>query len=124
PAIGRRPLGEVTKADIQQVLDDAAAGVIRPLPRHEDDEPEPYSRQSIAHMRATVVRLFQAAWKDELIDDNRAARTEVPDVEEETKVRAVLTDDEIGQLIAHPKVDAEIKLLVLRSRTVGGLRAG
>jgi integrase len=125
PAIGNRPLVEVTKADIQQVIDDAAAGEIRPLPRRDGDEPEAYSRQSVSHLRATIVRLFQAAWKDEIVSENRAARTDVPDMNEDTtKARAVLTDEEIGALIAEPTVDAEIKVLVLLSRTVGGLRSG
>lgn len=124
PAIGRLPFGAVTKAQIQDVLDAAARGEIRPKPRNEHDKPERYSRQSIAHMRATLVRLFKAAWKDELIAENKAERTEIPDIEEETKARAVLTDGEIGQLLAEPKVDSELKLLVLLSRTIGGLRAG
>ena len=124
PAIGALPLAKVGKAEIQDVLDDAATGKIRPKPRKEGDAPEHYSRQSVTHMRATIVRLLQAAWKDELVAENKAARTDVPDIEESGKARAVLTDAEIGQLVAHPKADAEIKLLVLLSRTVGGLRAG
>ena len=43
---------------------------------------------------------------------------------EEKKPREVLTDEELGALLAHPEVDAEIKMLVLLSRTIGGLRAG
>jgi integrase len=124
PAIGPLPLRDVTKAHVQEVVDAVAAGEIRQAPRREDDRPERYSRQSIAHMRATIVRLFEAAWKDELVAENKAAKTEIPDIDEETKARTVLTDTEIGQLLAHPKVDAEIKLLVLLSRTLGGLRAG
>ncbi len=124
PAIGNLPLVEVHKTEIQQVLDDVATGAILPRPRNEHDIPERYSRQSVAHIRATIVRLFQSAWRDELISENKASRAEVPDMEEDGKARAVLTDNEIGQLVAHPEVDAEIKLLVLLSRTVGGLRAG
>jgi integrase len=124
PALGRIALADVTKADVQAVLDDAAMGVIRPKPRREGHEPEPYSRQSISHMRATIVRLFEAAWKEELITENRAAKADVPDIDEEQKPRAVLTDAEIGLLVACPKADAEIKMLLLISRTVGGLRAG
>jgi hypothetical protein len=82
PAIGHLPLGEVTKSQVQEVLDRTAMGEILPLPRSEDDKPERYSRQSIAHMRATIVRLFETAWKDELISENKAAKTDVPDIEE------------------------------------------
>jgi integrase len=125
PAIGHRALVDVTKADIQQVIDDAAAGLIRPLPRREGDEPERYGQQSVEHMRATIVRLFQAAWKDELVTDNRAARTDVPDIDDgPKKARTVLTDAELEALVAEPTVDAEIKVLVMLSRAVGGLRSG
>jgi len=48
----------------------------------------------------------------------------VPEIEETKKARAVLTDAELGALVSHPDVDAEIKLVVLLSRTIGGLRAG
>ena len=124
PAIGTLPLAKVGKAEIQDVLDAAACGEIRPWPRRDGDAPEPFSRQSVVHMRATIVRLLRAAWKDELVDDNKAARTDVPDIEQSGKARTVLTDDEIERFVASPKVDSEIKLLVLLSRTVGGLRAG
>jgi integrase len=125
PAIGRRPLGEVTAADIRGVVADCADGKILPVKRkHQKAEPKRYSRQSIAHIRAVAFRLFDAAWRDELIPENRVARVSLPELEEERKVRAVLTDEEIGQLVAHPEVDAEIKLLLLLSRTVGGIRSG
>jgi len=124
PAIGGKALSAVTAADVRAVLDDLATGKIAKPPARKDGEPGSYSRQSIAHMRATLFRLFQRAWKDELISENRIARVEVPEIEETKKPRAVLTDTEIGQLLAHPDVDAEIKILVLLSRTIGGLRAG
>ena len=123
PAIGDRQLAAVTAAEIRAVLEDVAAGLLM-WKRNARSEPQRYSRASIVHMRATIFRLFQAAWKDELVAENRVARVEVPELEEEKKARAVLTDQEIGQLVAHPDVDAEIKLLVVLSRTIGGLRAG
>jgi integrase len=75
-------------------------------------------------MRAVIFRLFDAAWRDELVSENPIARVSVPEMEQAGKARAILTDDEIGQLVRHPSVDAEIKMLVLISRTIGGLRAG
>jgi len=45
-------------------------------------------------------------------------------MDEERLPRAVLTDGEIGELVAHPHVDPEIKLLVLLGRCIGGLRTG
>jgi integrase len=118
PAIGHKALSAVTAADIRGVLDDVATGKLL------SKRGTRYSRQSIAHMRGTIARVFQSAWKDELVPENRVARVDVPDVDEERKPRTVLTDPEIGALVAHPKADPEIRLLVLLSRTIGGLRAG
>lgn len=119
PAIGMKALGDVTAADVRGVLADLAAGRIL------STRDEVYAAQSIEHVRATAFRLFQAAWREELITENRVARVSLPDMaEEEKKPRAVLTDDELGTLLAHADVDSEIKMLVLLSRTIGGLRAG
>jgi len=75
-------------------------------------------------MRATVLRMLQAAWGEELVAENRAARTTVPDIEENKKPRAILTDDEIARFVEHPDGDAEIKLLLLLARSIGGMRTG
>ena len=89
------------KAEIQEVLNDAATGKIKPEARkHGAKTPDRYSRGSVSHIRATIVRLFKAAWKDELVQDNRAERAEVPDIEEFSKPLVVLPDDEITQLLA------------------------
>jgi integrase len=113
---------------VQTVLDDAAAGRIRPAPRKHrkaKGPPPRYSRQSLVHIRAVLVRVMGDAMRDELIDVNRAALSTVPDsAPRDGRPRAVLLDDEIAALLACPSVDVEIKMLVLVSRTVGGLRAG
>ena len=125
PAIGQLELGAVRAAHVRAVLNEAAIGKLLPKQRKgRRDAPKPYSRQSLSHMRATAFRLFDAAWRDELIPENPVARVRVPDVNETKKPRAVLTDAELGALVSHADVDAEIKLLVLLSRTIGGLRAG
>jgi integrase len=124
PAFGTMPIDKVKRGDVQSVLDAMATGEIRPRPRHEHDKPGPYSRQSIVHARSTIVRLFQDAWREELLSENRASRSRVPDLQDDGRPRATLTDAEIAQLIACPEADAEIKLLVLLSRSIGGLRAG
>jgi len=100
------------------VIDDAAAG------RLLTQKGRRYSRESILQIRATILRMLESAWKAEIIPENRAKRTEVPEIDETRKPRAVLTDDEIGLLLAHRDVDAELKLLVLMSRTIGGMRTG
>jgi integrase len=125
------PLFSASNGDIvQNVLDDAAEGRLLKQERKSTDPSKPaptpgrYSRESIVHMRAAVLRMFQAAHSQELIEQNRVKRTRVPDIEQQLKPRAQLTDAEVAQLAAHPDVDPEIKLLVLISRTVGGLRTG
>lgn len=118
PAFGQKAMGAVTAAEVRAVLHDLAAGRILSM------RDKQYSRQSISHIRAAAFRLFQAAWRDEVIPENRVARVEMPEMEEEKKPRAVLTDAELGTLLAHPEVDAEVKMLVLLSRTIGGMRAG
>lgn len=110
---------------VRDVLERAAAGQIMPLKRrNRKAPPRPYSRQSVVHMRAVAFRLFDAMWKDELIAVNPIARVSVPEMEQEIKARAILTDEELAQLVNATDVDGEIRLLVLLSRTVAGLRAG
>jgi integrase len=125
PVIGKKTLSEVTAVDVREVLKDAAAGKILPVKRkHQKAQPKPYSRQSVEHMRATIYRFFQAAWQDEIVRENVVARVSVPEMVETKKPRAVLTDEEIATLLGSPEADAEIKVLLLISRTVGGLRSG
>ncbi len=124
PTIGHLRLDEVRAAHVQTVLDDVAAGKVLTVPKCATSKPRRYSRESVAHMRATALRLFQAAWREEIVSENRVARTTTPDMDEDKRPRAILTDMEIGQLVAHPGVDSEIKVLVLLARTIGGLRTG
>lgn len=125
PAIGHMPLGEVMASHVRSVLDDAATGQLMPVRRNgQKTNPKPYSRQSVAHIRATIFRLFDSAWRDELIPENRVARVSVPEMVETKKPRAVLSDAEIVTLVGHPEADSEIKLLLLLSRCIGGIRSG
>jgi integrase len=125
PAIGKLELAAVKGAHISAVLNEAAAGQILPAQRKwRKDAPKPYSSQSLSHIRATAFRLFDAALRDEIILRNPVAIIRVPEKDETQKARTILTDEEINTLVFHPDVDKEIKLLVLLSRTIGGLRAG
>jgi integrase len=125
PTIGHMALGAVMASHIRGVLDDAATGRLLPVKRKgQTTEPKPYSRQTVAHIRATIFRLFDSAWRDELISENRVARVSVPEMVETKKPRAVLSDPEIVALVSHPDVDAEIKVLLLLSRCIGGIRSG
>lgn len=119
PAVGAMALSHVRAADIRTVLDDLAGGSIA---RHDGQR---YSKQSVIHVRALAYRIFDTAMRDELIMRNPVALTKVPDVDDgPVKQRAILTDDEIRQLVQHPHVDREVALLVVLSRCVGGLRSG
>jgi integrase len=118
PALGQLPLSAVRASIIQSVLNECADGGVLRV------DGQRYSRESVQHIRATILRCLEAAWREELITENVAKRTTVPEIEETRKARAVLTDAEIREFVSRPDVDAEIKLLVLISRTVGGMRTG
>lgn len=118
--IGPIPLGAVRPADIRRVLKDCAEG------RKLGARGERLTANTIDRVRGVMFRLFKAARKDELIAANPAELVTVSDVAspDDKKERAILTDAEIGTLLASPIVDLEIKMLVLLSRTIGGMRAG
>ena len=128
PRIGSLSFDRVSVADIQEILDAAILGKLMPAPRKgRKTAPKPYGRQSVIHIRNTIVGLFRSAERNELCTRNVAALTETPpepDNDQLHKVRATITDAELAQLLACPIVDAEIKMVVLVSRTVGGLRSG
>jgi len=126
PVLGALPIGtKGVVALVRGVLEQAAAGQLKPRKRANRKAPaRPYSRQSIVHMRAVASRLFDSMWRDELIAENPIRRVSVPEMEQDAKTRAILTDEELAQLVNAPNVDGEIRLLVLLSRTVAGLRAG
>lgn len=118
--IGDMPLAAVKAQHIRDVLDSVAAGRIAG-PRSER-----YSRGTLVHIRDTVLRLFDSAWRDEVIPENPVKRVVVPDVadERQEKARCILTDEEFGMLMQCAAADTEIKLMALLARTVGGMRAG
>ncbi len=131
PAIGPLALSAARPHHFADVLEDAATGKLqwvrtRVLPDGTVlTKKGRYSRQSIVHIRATAFRLFKAARAVELIAANPVDVVALPAMKKEPKrERAVLSDAEIATLLAHAKVDLEIKMLVLLSRTIGGMRAG
>ncbi len=119
-AIGKIPLSEVRSHDIRSVLKECADGNLLGAKGNR------LSGQSIAHIRGVANRLFDAAWQDELIDKNPVARVKLRSImpRETEKPRTVPTDAEVRALLSHPDVDLELKMLVLLSRTVGGMRSG
>jgi integrase len=78
------------------------------------------------HIRDTALRIFESAWRDEIIAENPVKRVTLPDVDDGRieKARCILTDDEFGMLMQCAEADAEIKLMALMARTIDGMRAG
>lgn len=124
PELGDRTFDSVLVEEIEEVLDKMADGKIMPPPRRPGHVPDPYGYQSIKHAKDTLARIWKGAMRARLAVRNDPQLAEMPDIERETKARAILTDAEAVQLLEHPAVDAEIKVLFLLSRTVGGLRSG
>ncbi len=118
--IGASPLGDVRAQHIREVLEAVADGTIK------GQRTERYSRATLVHIRDTALRLFEAAWRDEIIPDNPVKRVVAPEVVDDRpeKARSILTDEEFAMLMQCPTADAEIKVMALLARTVGGMRAG
>src|SRR5690606_4336959 len=66
-------------------------------------------------------------WKDEILDSNPVQRVQLADIvrrDEVQRERVILTDGEINALLECPDVSVEMKMMVLLSRSIGGMRAG
>jgi integrase len=108
--IGRLPLCDVRPSHVRGILDDALAGGLR--------------RNSLAHIRGVLHRLFRAALEDELIEHNPVAAVRTPKTREVRKERAILTDDEFSRFVSCDAVDLELRMLALIARCEGGMRTG
>ena len=120
PAIGKRPLCDVTAAHVRGVLEDFTASTYQ----RPNGPKRRYRQQTIAHVRAAMHRLFDAAWREGIIESNPVDRVRTPTLREVRKERAILTDDEFHAFIASPLVDLELRMLSLVARCEGGMRAG
>ena len=110
PQLGDMKAAAVKGADISDVLMDAKKAGL--------------SKQSVRHIRNGLSSVFKDLWLDEVIPDNPVKRSRMPKMKEKKKRRAMLTDEELVNFLDSPSVDFEIKMLVLVSRTIGGMRAG
>lgn len=108
PEIGTLALSAVKPANVRAVLDAAIAKGLR--------------RNTVAHLRALLHRLFRAAFVDELIRENPVDRAPMPRMRETRKERCVLTDAEFAQYMASPAGTLELKLMALVARIEGGMR--
>jgi integrase len=125
PALGHLPLGDVRPAHVLEVLEGLMTKP-RQRARKGDDpgRPSGYSRQSIVHVRAAMHRLFDAAWRAELIESNPVARVRMPKIRETRKKRVILTDREFEQFMACPEADLELRMASVVARCEGGMRTG
>jgi integrase len=103
-------LGDVTPSHVRNVLDDAVAKGLR--------------RGTLEQVRGVMHRLFDDAWRAEIIESNPVARVRVPSLREVRKERCILTDEEFARFVACPDVDLETRMLALVARCEGGMRAG
>ncbi len=109
-AIGALPLGDVTPAHVRGILEDVAAKGLK--------------RATVEQVRGVLYRLFDDAWRAEVIEANPVARVKMPAMREERKERAILTDDEFSRFVACAGVDLELRMLSLVARCEGGMRTG
>ncbi len=106
--IGPLRLDEVSSQHIRDVLDGAVEAKL--------------ARESVRKLRVVCHIIFDAAWRDELLDANPVARTKVPAIRELKKRRVILTDAEFVAYLSSTKADPELRLMALVARVEGGMR--
>ena len=108
--LGAILLGDVKPTHIRDVLERAASKGL--------------ARGSVVQVRGVLHRLFDDAWRAEIIESNPVARVKMPTMREVKKERVILTDDEFTRFVACADVDLELRMLGLVARVIGGMRAG
>jgi len=108
PAIGRRPIVEVQRAELQRLLNDMRRG------KH------PKSAQTVKHVKSVVTQLFKSAAGDHLLKRNPAENLEAPKIERKRK--SALTIEQIKILLA--TVDNHPHALAYHLMAFLGLRLG
>ncbi len=109
-AIGDLPVCDVTPTHIRGILDDVVAKGLM--------------RGTVEQVRGVLSRLFDDAWRAEIIEANPVARVKLPAMREARKERVILSDDEFSLFVASPAVDLELRMLSLVARCEGGMRTG
>lgn len=116
--LGALAMRDVRTGRVAEVLSQMANGELRgPKGRR-------LRRSSILRARAVLLAMLTDAWREETVADNPVTRATVPRVREVQKDRTISTDAELRQLLGCADVHPELKMLVLLSRTIGGMRAG
>ena len=110
PLLGPMLLGDIRPRHVRLVLESAI-------------ERQPtIAKQTLVHIRGVIGRILKQAALDELVAENVAGRVEVPDVRRMKRKRVILTNEEFARYQAAKNVDAELQLLGLASRCIGGMR--
>jgi integrase len=125
PSIGHLPLGDVRSPHVRAVLEDLVTKPRqRPKRNGVPDQLATYSRQTIKHVRGVMHRLFDAAWRAEIIESNPVSRVRTPRVREVRKERIILTDAEFERFVGCAQVDLELRMASIVARCEGGMRTG
>lgn len=81
------------------------------------------SRRTVMHLLVDISTVLDQLWRQELIPENVARKVRVPkNARVDRRERVILTDVEFGQFMACRDVSAELHVMALTSRTLGGMR--
>lgn len=114
--IGHLALGDVRPVHVRGLLDAAVKKI--------GGRGKRLKQGTIVQIRAVVHRIFDQAWRDEIIETNPVSKVRSPDLRETPKERVILTDDEFLRYLASPEADFELRLISLVARIQGGMRTG
>ena len=109
PTIGELPLTRITDDHVREVLEGARnAGL---------------GRETVHKIRAIMRRDLKRARMEKLIEGRPAEDVAIPEgLKKDKRPFVSPTDGEIARFLAAPKGDLELKMLVMVSRTEGGMR--
>jgi len=109
PVIGKLDPNEIKTSHIQEVF----RGMVR----------RELSQRTIKHMKADLSRVFGDLIREELCSNNPVTNSVIPaNAAIDTRERIVLTDEEFSAFMCCPEVPAELHVMALASRTLGGMR--
>jgi integrase len=110
PLLGPITVPDVKRNHIREILDAAAMKGL--------------GKGTVGHIRRLLVRFFNAAIDDGIIDVNPCNGVKVPPMKDDLRQRVILTDEEIWEFLdsKHERVSFEMKMLAAVARTEGGAR--
>jgi hypothetical protein len=109
-AIGNMAFEDVKPAHVRFILEEAAEKGLK--------------HSTVGEVRAVLHRIFDEAWRAELIESNPVARVKQAPSREIRKERCILTDEELSQFVACEQVDLELRMMAIVARCEVGMRTG